>query len=54
MHTQRERGTKNITIFQWQQLPKNDNNLYKGYMVTLYSDLLRATALYAIYITRLN
>ena len=33
----------------------NDNNhLYKGYKVTLYSDSLRATALYAIYINSLN
>ena len=32
----------------------NNNHLYKGYKVTLYSDSLRASTLYAIYINSLN
>ena len=41
-HKERERGTKNISIFiEMQQLQirtTNNHNLYKGYKVTLYSD----------------
>ena len=52
---ERERCTKNIFIHKMQQLQNdNDNNVYKGYKVTLYSDSLRATTLYAIYINSLN
>ena len=48
-HTERETHTKRyISISNIQQL-QNDNNFYKGYKVTLYSDSLRATALYVIY-----
>ena len=32
----------------------NNNNHYKGYKITLYSDSLRAIALYAIYTNGLN
>ena len=53
---ERERGTKNITIFQKQQLQQRQitTTFTKCYKVTLYSDSLRATALYAIYINSLN
>ena len=37
-----------------QQLQYNNNQPSKGYKVTLYSDSLRATALYAIYINGPN
>ena len=52
---ERERGTKIISIF----IENNSYNLEqptftKGYKVTLYSDELRATALYAIYINSLR
>ena len=54
-HRERERGTKSISISQ----ECNSYNLEqptftKGYKVTLYSDELRATALYAIYINSLR
>ena len=52
---ERERGTENITIFKkMQQLQIITTNLSKGYKVTLYSDSLRATSLYAIYINGPN
>ena len=36
------------------QIHNNNNNLYKGYKVTLYTDSLRETALCAIYINGPN
>ena len=55
IRTERERGTKSISISQ----ECNNYNLEqptftKGYKVTLYSDSLRATVLYAIYINSLR
>ena len=50
MEREREIGTKDVMYYV-----KNNNNqlqqltLTKGYKVTLYSDYLRATALYTIY-----
>ena len=44
-HTHTHRGTKSITLLTRMQQP----TFTKGYKVTLYSDSLRATALYAIY-----
>ena len=51
---ERERGTKSISIHKMQQLQIRTTATTKGYKVTLYTDSLRATALYAIYITSLN
>ena len=52
----REIGTKNKLYSNRNNYNNNNynNNLYKGYKVTLYSDLLRAISLYAIYINSLN
>ena len=54
-HRERERGTKSITLltkvcnsYKW------TTTFTKGYKVTLYSDSLRATALYANYINGPN
>ena len=53
-HTERERERErhkeyNSINKSMQQLQMNNNNLTKGYKVTLYSDSLRATALCANY-----
>ena len=47
---ERERGTKNLSIFIQSNSYKLEQPTFtKGYKVTLYSDSLRATALYANY-----
>ena len=54
---ERERSTKNKLIIFKKATVTNDNNnknLTKGYKITLYSESLRATALYAIYINGPN
>ena len=54
-HRERERGTKNIAIKNpTVTMTTNQPTFTKGYKVTLYSDSLRATALYAIYINSLT
>ena len=49
---EREREAQRIWLYS--NSNNNNNNLYKGYKVTLYSDSLRATALYDIYINGPN
>ena len=57
IHTrrERERGTKSLRIFRISTnviiatISTTTTTLTKGYKVTLYSDCLRATALYTIY-----
>ena len=47
---ERERGTKNVYIhIQGNSYKMTTTTFTKGYKVTLYSDSLRATSLYAIY-----
>ena len=56
-HRERERERhKEYNYIQGVQQLQNDNNnnLYKGYKLTLYSDSLRATTLYVLYINSLN
>ena len=54
-HRERERGTKSyILINQRGNSYKWTTTLEKGYRVTLYSDSLRATTLYPIYINGPN
>ena len=50
-HIERERGTKRyLLLTRMQQLQMTTTTTFtKGYKVTLYSDSLRATALYPIY-----
>ena len=52
---ERERGTKSISLFKKCNSYKIITTTFsKGYKVTLYSDSLRETALYAIYINGPN
>ena len=53
-YAQRERGTKTISIKNATVTMTTTTTFTKGYKVTLYSDWLRATVLYAIYINSLN
>ena len=54
-HTHTHRGTKNVYIhIQGNSYKMTTTTFTKGYKVTLYSDSLRATALYAIYINGPN
>ena len=51
-HRERERGTKNVYIHiqgNSYKMTTTTTTFTKGYKVTLYSDSLRETALYAIY-----
>ena len=54
IRTEREREAQRINYIPIAMITKKATTFTKGYKVTLYSDSLRATALYAIYINGPN